>query len=152
MKDNRSREESSTIYEVKFEEREDYLYVSVRGPEEILSESLKVWKDIAQQCKDKGYTTVLIAEDVDTQLSIMDLYTFAAELPEIGFIGIAIAHVNRRIDQHKNSLFAETVGINRGLNGKVFNNMDDAIKWLLQRKQDKKGMDSASWRTMNNLL
>lgn len=120
-----------SIYEVTYQEKSEYLYVFIRSAHEDINEALKVWTSIAKECRNRGYQKLLIEEDIDDQLSTFDTYKFAAKLPEIGFRGIKLAFVDRRMEDFKDNLFGEDVAVNRGGTGKVCKDIDEAEKWLL---------------------
>jgi hypothetical protein len=51
----------------------------------------------------------------------------------MGFASIKVAFVDVYLDQQDVNSFGELVAVNRGLSGKVFNNIADAEKWLKGR-------------------
>jgi hypothetical protein len=64
-------------------------------------------------------------------MSIIEMYQFTSEIPNIGFSGIRVAFVDRRLNQQELNKFGELVATNRGLNGKIFNSSEEAEEWLL---------------------
>lgn len=60
-----------------------------------------------------------------------EMYQLASEIPQLGFFGVRIAFVDRYIEQQDLNEFGEFVAVNRGLHGKIFNDVKEAEKWLL---------------------
>jgi hypothetical protein len=50
----------------------------------------------------------------------------------MGFGAVYVAFVDRYLDQNEINEFAELVAVNRGLNGKIFNDVTLAIEWLMK--------------------
>lgn len=120
------------LYDIEFEDRGKYLYVYVRGDKASIEISTRYWNEIAEECRKTNHKKVLVEEDItESTTSIPELYQFASDLPKYGFIGIYIAFVDRYIEQNELNRFVELVAGNRGFRGKVFNDTDEAEKWLL---------------------
>ncbi len=118
-------------YTLEFEKRPEYLYAYVRGEKDSLEISLQYWKEIADECWRAGYRKVFIEEDINGEMSIIEMYQFTSEISNIGFSGIRVAFVDRRLNQQELNKFGELVATNRGVNGKVFNSSEEAEGWLL---------------------
>ncbi|MEP6901681.1 MAG: hypothetical protein ABJA66_08025 [Actinomycetota bacterium] len=123
--------DSSKPYEMSFEYRPQYLYAFVSGEEDSYEISKQYWQEIAAECKKSKCKKVLIEEDIAENVSMADMYQFASEILEIGFVGIRVAFVDRQGEQQQLNKFGETVATNRGLLSRVFNNAAEAEKWLL---------------------
>ncbi len=119
-------------YDIRFENRAEYLYAYVSGDQDSVEISTRYWNEIAAECRKNNYKKVLVEEDIpEAVASVFELYQFAAELPKLGFAGIYIAFVDRYIEQNELNEFVELVASNRGLKGRVFNDVTEAEKWLL---------------------
>ena len=119
-------------YNIKFEHRAEYLYVYVSGKKDSVEISTQYWNEIAGECRKTNYKKVLVEEDIPQAVaSVFELYQFASQLPKLGFAGIYIAFVDRYIEQNELNEFVELVAGNRGLKGRVFNDVGEAEKWLL---------------------
>jgi hypothetical protein len=129
--DNQASADSSKPYKLTFERRPQYLYAFVTGERDSYEISKQYWQEIAVECKKAGVKKVLIEEDIVENVSMSDMYQFCSEIPGLGFFGIRVAFVDRQQDQQQLNQFGETVATNRGLFSRVFNNADDAEKWLL---------------------
>jgi hypothetical protein len=121
----------SKPYNISFENRSQYLYVYVSGDRDSYEISRRYWQEVAAECARAGAEKVLIEEDIPEDVSMGEMYQLASELPQFGFIGIRIAFVDRYIEQHDLNQFGELVANNRGLYAKVFNDVNEAEKWLL---------------------
>lgn len=125
---------SGKQYNIKFENRSEYLYAYVTGEEDNVEISAQYWNEIAEECRQNNYKKVLVVEDInDAVASVVELYQFAVELPKLGFAGTYIAFVDRYIEQNELNKFVELVASNRGLMGRVFNDVNEAEKWLLSQ-------------------
>jgi hypothetical protein len=118
-------------YKITFERRDGYLYAYVHGKEDSYEISNAFWADIATYCKENCFSKVLVEEDFETDTSLLEKYELASHGHEAGLTSIKIAFIDRHPDQMKGNLFAETVACNRGLFGKVFSNVEEAVNWLL---------------------
>ena len=123
--------ESEKPYRLTFEHRPSYLYVYVEGEEDSYEISARYWREIADVCKANKFTKVLIVEDIVANGTIADAYQLSAELPQMGYLGIKVAFVDKYLEQQELNLFGELTAVNRGINAKVFNDIDEAEKWLL---------------------
>lgn len=122
---------SLKLYELNFEYRPQYLYVFVAGEKDSYEISMAYWQEIAEECKKSNTRKVLIEEDLVEAITMNETYRLASQLPLMGFYGVRIAFVDLRDEQNNLNQFGETVANNRGLHCRVFNNAEDAEKWLL---------------------
>ena len=81
MEPKRDDRRQTGIFELRNEERRDYLYVFIRGEIGDVDEAIQAWASIADECRRREYRKLQIGEDMKTQLSIMDTFTFASKLP-----------------------------------------------------------------------
>lgn len=123
--------ESDKPYRLTFEHRPDYLYAYVEGDEDSYEISAMYWREIADEFKANKYTKVLIVEDIIESGTMADAYQLSSELPQMGYMGIKVAFVDKYIEQQDLNQFGELVAVNRGINGKIFNEVNEAEKWLL---------------------
>jgi hypothetical protein len=130
-KGNQTPLDSSKPYNLTFEYRRQHLYAFVTGEKDSYEISRQYWQEIADECARSGIKRVLIEEDIKENLSMHDTYKLASEILQLGFFGIRIAFVDRQNEQQQLNQFGETVASNRGLLVRVFNNANEAEKWLL---------------------
>ena len=117
-------------YKISFEPRPEYLYVYVSGDEDNYEISHQYWMEVAEHCRRTMCKKVLIEEDIKETASMADVYRLASELPNMGFLGVRIAFYDRFAAHQDLNEFGELVAVNRGLHGKIFNDFDEAEKWL----------------------
>jgi hypothetical protein len=123
--------DSPDSYNISFEYRPEYLYVYVSGEHDSYEISMSFWKEIADECSKNQVKKVLIEEDIPEMVSMGEMYKVASEISQLGFFGIRIAFVDRYIEQQDLNQFGEIVANNRGIHGKIFNDVTEAEKWLL---------------------
>lgn len=123
--------QSEKPYRLTIEHRPSYLYAYVEGDKDSYEISAMYWREIAGECKANKYTKVLIVEDIIESGTMADAYQLSSEMPQMGYAGIKIAFVDKYVEQQDLNQFGELVAINRGINGKIFNDVDQAERWLL---------------------
>lgn len=115
-------------YRLTFEQRDGYLYAYVEGEEDSYDISIAYWQETADEAKRLGVGSVLIEENITGTGSVLDAYRFAADIARMGFGRVAF--VDRQLDHQEVNAFAELVALNRGLNCKIFNDINAAEAWL----------------------
>ena len=124
---------SQKAYTLTFEQREEYLYAFVEGEEDNYDISLQFWKEIFVKARETGYTKILVEEAIEEPASMMDMFQVATELPQMGISGMKIAFVDRFFEHTDLNEFGELVAQNRGAYGRIFNDVDEGIDWLLSK-------------------
>ena len=118
-------------YQITFEERPEYLYVYVTGSADSYEISRSYWLEVSAACGKINCNKILIEEDIPEVVSISDMYRLASELPQMGFFGVRVAFFDRYAEQNELNEFGELVAVNRGIMGKIFNDIQAAEEWLL---------------------
>ena len=121
---------SSRRYTIVYENYPTYLYALVHGEAygyDILSGFLK---EIADECKVRGFKQVLIEENISAGATKEDAYRIASELPEFGFAGIRMAYVDRFLDQEEVNEFGRDVAVHNGIDVRLFSDQEMADRWL----------------------
>lgn len=116
---------------ITFEDRSDYLYVYVTGEHDSYEVSFYYWTKIVEKCRETGWKKVLVEENIPEVVSIADGYKLASEIAKMGFAGVRIAFFDCYAEHSDLNEFTALVAVNRGLQAKVFNNFDEAEKWLI---------------------
>jgi hypothetical protein len=117
-------------FTIVFEDYPKYLYALVHGDEygyDVLAHFLR---EIADECKKRHFSQVLIEENISATASEEDVFRIASELPELGFGDIRMAYIDRFTEQKDINEFGQGVAEKQGVDVKIFNNMEDADKWL----------------------
>lgn len=118
-------------YRITFEQRPEYLYVYVTGDHDSYEISRSYWLEVSAMSAESGSQKILIEEDIPETVSISDVFRLACDLPQMGFFGVRLAFVDRYAEQNELNEFGELVAVNRGITGKIFNDIQTAEKWLL---------------------
>lgn len=118
-------------YRITLEERPEYLYAFIQAEHDSYEISIAYWREIAAECKARKATRVMVEEDMRGNATVAEAYQLAAELPKMGFLGIKLAFVDTHLDQSDLNAFSELVAVNRGVNGKFFNDRAEAEAWLI---------------------
>jgi hypothetical protein len=117
-------------YTIVFEDYPDYLYALVHGEQygyEVLSGFLR---EIADECKRRGFDQVLIEENISATASQEDVFRIASELPEFGFADIRMAYIDRFLEQKELNEFGQDVAVDHGVDVQIFKDLESANKWL----------------------
>lgn len=114
--------------QVKFEQKENYLRAYTEGTDS-LSFTLDYFKRISDECVKRGLNKVLIVENLEGQLSTIDIFNVGKVMPSM-FRELKVAFVDKHLQDHSLNLFGEDVAWNRGCYVKAFVNEDAAIDWL----------------------
>jgi hypothetical protein len=125
--------EIGKLYRLEFERRAGYLYAHVEGEHDSYAISKAYWQEVADECDRSGCDAVLIDENIKEAASIADVFQLCSEIPSMGFLGVRVAFVDRYLDHNEVNEFGELVALNRGIDGKLFNDIDEAEKWLLDK-------------------
>lgn len=126
-------------YDLHLENRTGYLFAHVRGQADTVEISLGYWKEIAAALQAAGLRRVLVLEELKAASNPVDTFEVASRLSEIGFRGVSVAFVDTELDHLPDNLFGENVARNRGVHGRVFNNLAVAQEWiesLVRREQE----------------
>ena len=121
----------SKPYQITFQQRPQYLYVYVTGEHDSYEISRSFWLEIAENCRKINCNKILVDEDIPETVSLADMYQLATELPQMGFLGVRVAFYDRYAEQQDLNEFGELVAVNRGVYGKIFNDINEAERWLL---------------------
>ena len=123
-------EEAHPDFTLRFEQKDGYLYAFVTGPKDSLQIADEYWKRIHAKAVELESDRVLVEEDFPNQVSTAEMFQGAETIAEM-FRGLAkVAHLDQRVSDMSLNRFGETVAANRGLLARVFNNRNDAEKWL----------------------
>ena len=117
-------------FTLRFEKRPDYLYAFVSGPRDSLAVSCEFWKQVHARATELEAQNIIVEEDFPNQLSTMDMYHVVEFMTEIFPYKTSIAHVDRQASDMEINNFGETVGVNRGLHHRAFNNLAGAQEWI----------------------
>ena len=118
----------------KSEDRQNYIYLVGEGIEDGLEEDKQIHEMIVTLCKEHNCNRVLIDDQqVTYTASILSIYQLAehyakADIPRF----IKRAAVVANPDYKETNEFFENTTRNRGINLRLFYNVEDAETWLLK--------------------
>jgi len=122
-------------YETRITEYPDYVRVHVvgkRSPGHSVANADRVGKMIVELCEEKGINNILLVLELTGRLGPLDSMGIVTHSQEYGFHhNFRLAFVDLNAESYRDSLFTETVAVNRSYSMKVFDNEQDAREWLL---------------------
>ena len=115
------------------EERDRYLYLVGEGTEDGLEEDIEIHQMIVNACKEHNCPRVLIDDrNVIYTASVLSIYQLAEHYAKVDiprYIQRAAVLVNRK--PGTDNQFFEDVMRNRGINLRIFYDMEEAETWLI---------------------
>src|SRR5688500_337348 len=115
---------------MSFEERAGFLQARVRGPRDSHAISLAYWRAIADECRARGRSKVLVVEEMGDYEGERDLPRLVDAVLEMGFDRIQVALVVSRLERLAEMEHGEILALERGAHGRVFANVGPAEHWL----------------------
>ena len=112
-----------------------YVRVHVRGerkPGQSVANADHVGKMVVDYCKDNDIDRILLVLELKGRLGPLDAMGIVTHAPDYGFHhGLRLAFVDLNAESYRDTLFTETVAVNRSYSMKVFDNEEDAREWLV---------------------
>ena len=115
---------------IRFEDRGEYLYAYVTGPKDSQEISIDYWQRVIDECRKRDFKKLLIEEDLPNQATTVEIFNMIKALAEMITFPLKIAFYDREAEHLDLNLFGETVAVNRGVDGRVFPDLEDAVNWL----------------------
>jgi hypothetical protein len=114
------------------EQRGEVLYFTGEGAEEGLEENRRILKMVVQACEEHNCRLVLLDDRrVQYTISIISLYELARSYKEVNiFRQISKVALVSDLQYKEDNDFFETTSQNRGLNLRVFYDIEQAEAWL----------------------
>ena len=119
------------VMNIRFENRNHYLYAFFSGKRENLRDTIKFWQSAIDECNKQAYKKLLIEQDLPNPLSTLDTYQLIEAILKMPMSHIKVAFVDRDVEQNEMNMFGETVAVNRGGVGRVFTGLSEAEAWLI---------------------
>lgn len=118
-------------YELTFYQRDGYLHALIRSDTMTAEMAVEYLAAVAAECRKSKNELLLLERDVPVMLNDIDLFNTTKYFLDL--IGDRyVAFVNPHLAIVKDMDFAILVGTNRGANYQLFNNVPDAVEWLLR--------------------
>jgi|SRR5690606_23776835 len=113
-----------------FEHRDEYLYVKIEGRGSY-EQQKEIWEQIAGELRSSSHFRLMVEQRSRSDLDMSDVFQLSADIAAMGLDDCRSAYVDPDETNADINEFGETVAINRGFNGKVFTNVEEAEAWLL---------------------
>lgn len=127
----KNRVDEKILSKLKYVEFPQYLYVLVSGEKHSLKDAKMMWGKMIDECRERGFNKLLVEKNLRTSLTTLEMYELVIFLTEKHLFDIKMGMFDRETSHAKTNKFGELVGLNRGLNGRVFKDRTEAVKWLL---------------------
>jgi hypothetical protein len=122
-------------YMAEIETRPDHIRVEVSGhrtPGKTVEDAGVVGRQIVAECRRSAIEKILLVLQLTGRMHPLDAYTLVTGSEDYGWSrSFKLAFVDLNAESHEDSLFTETVAVNRAYLMKVFDNEQDATEWLL---------------------
>jgi len=125
-------------FSLTFGRHADYLRFDVSGvrvPGALTDDMVRVWTGVADECRASGLDRVLGINRLTGPAPSLEVFQIGQQVPVI--LGGAVRKLAFVIaggeEAMRANLFFENVAVNRGLDGRVFDDEAAALDWLLAR-------------------
>ena len=117
-------------YQVTIEEKPAYLHAKVVGPR-TPENAIRYLEEVYAACLRTGLSQVLLEMALSgPSLGPSGILRVVSERSADGSKLRKIAYVEASMDGQQRAKFAETVAINRAVNVRLFESVDQAVRWL----------------------
>jgi hypothetical protein len=113
-----------------FEDRPGHLYAAVTGPRDSQAISIAYWTLIAEQCRLRNVSKLLVFENLGENEDALDVPAVVDAIFALGMERIQIAFVAGRTEMIASMEHGEILAAERGLKGRVFGSRSEAERWL----------------------
>jgi len=123
-------------YEFQLQVHEGYLRVEVSGartPGQEVNDAIQTGQQISEAVRSSGVRKVLAIFRMTGRLPATESHEIYSNPQAFGWSReVKVALIDMNSDSKDDSLFSETVAVNRAYDMSVFDNEEDALEWLLQ--------------------
>lgn len=116
--------------ELRFEDRGSYLYAEVSGPADSFEISMAYWMAIAEQVHTRGTRRLLVLERLGKYHGERDMTLLIDSIIALGFENVRVAFVDAFVEDLPIVEAGSILAMERGIEGRVFGNVQDAERWL----------------------
>jgi len=116
--------------ELKFEDRNTYLYAEVSGPSDSFEISMAYWTAIAEQVHARGSRRLLVLERLGQYHGERDMTLMIDSIIALGFENVRVAFVDAFVEDFPIVEQGEILAMERGIEGRVFGSVQQADRWL----------------------
>ena len=121
-------------YTLKIEKKPGYLHATVRG-ENTKENVMGYLSDVHNACVQRKSSCVLIEENLQGfSLKVTDIFQIASEAcKDVAPVLNRVAYVDMNPEHRPEPMkFAENVATNRAINLRIFSNLAEAERWLVE--------------------
>ncbi len=112
------------------EDRNNYLYAEVTGPDDNFEISMAYWTAIAEQCHLRGTKRLLVLERLGQYEGERNMTLMIDSIIALGFEHIRVAYVDAFVEDLAIAEQGEILAMERGIAGRVFGSVQEAERWL----------------------
>lgn len=116
--------------ELLIEDRNNYLYAEVIGPNDNFEISIAYWTAIAEQCHARNTKRLLVLERLGQYHGERDMTLMIDSIIALGFEHIRVAYVDAFVEDLPIAEQGEILAMERGIAGRVFGSVQEAERWL----------------------
>ncbi len=115
---------------LKFEDRPGYLYAEVTGPRDSHEISKAYWRLVAAGCQARRTSKLMVFENLGAFEGERDMSLMVDAIIALGMDRLKVAFVVGRVEEMARLEHAEILAMERGANGRVFESVALAERWL----------------------
>jgi hypothetical protein len=117
-------------YHLTIEEHPLYLHTAVSGTHS-LENARRFLQEAYAACVERGYTDVLLEMNLTgPSLDLGSIFAVVAQRSADAVKLRRVAYVDASSRDPEKKRFAETVAVNRGVNARLFRDLEEARRWL----------------------
>jgi hypothetical protein len=122
-------------YELILEEHPDYLHAIGRGPR-TPENARRFLLEAGEACVNRGKRNLLVQAELNgPPLDTRNIFGVIQDRSRDGMRMRRIAYIDEAAGHPSKAQFAETVARNRGVNVRLFEDVDAAVRWLLEKEE-----------------
>lgn len=117
-------------FRICFDDEPDFLRAYVFDGTDSLEVSLAVWRMLAEECATTGSSRLMVLEDLRSTVDLPGIEALIDVIASSNIANVRLAFVE--LDQDiQGAEFAEILGVERGMTGRVFSQEAEARHWLV---------------------
>jgi hypothetical protein len=116
--------------QLRFEDRPGYLYAEVTGPRDSHEISTTYWQLIARQCEAQRASKLMVVEKLGEFEGERNMVSMVDAIIAMGMDRLKVAFVVGRVQEMARLEHGEILANERGANGRVFESVSLAERWL----------------------
>lgn len=138
---------NSILDGVRFENHPAFLCAYLAGDHCDVERYLACFRAIAKECRARHKQRVLVVDDLQPDLSFLQVCAWINRMFSFGVQGLTISIARGHCHRPELYQFGETLALNQGLNLRIFFNTAAAERWLLATTDSPRPKDKKSAST-----